>query len=60
TYRLIFEFISEVIRDKYLMFDYLIMDSDYSKFIESKTNKSWKQKNHPKKTLNAAVFIYSK
>ena len=45
TYRLIFEFISEVIRDKYLMFDYSILDSDYVRFIESKTMSSKKLEN---------------
>lgn len=42
TYRLIFEFISEVIREKYLMFDYSIFDSDYVRFIESKMMSSKK------------------
>lgn len=42
TYRLIFEFISEAIRDKYLMFDYSILDSDYVRFIESKMMNSKK------------------
>lgn len=45
TYRVIFEFISEVIRDKYLMFDYSILDSDYIRFIESKTMDSIKLQN---------------
>ena len=42
TYRIIFEFISEVIRDKYLMFDYSILDSDYARFFESKMMNSKK------------------
>ncbi len=42
TYRLLYEFIVEVIRHKYLMFDYLILDSDYVRFIESKTVSSLK------------------
>jgi len=36
TYRLMYEFVLEVIREKYLMFDYTIEPSDYSSFIESK------------------------
>lgn len=36
TYRLIYEFIFEVLREKYLMFDYEILPSDYNSFIESK------------------------
>ena len=50
TYRLIFEFISEVVRDKYLMFDYVIYDSDYAKFIESKTASSEKLQRITEKT----------
>ena len=50
TYRLIFEFISEVVRDKYLMFDYVIYDSDYAKFIESKTASSQKLQSITEKT----------
>ena len=50
TYRLIFEFISEVVRDKYLMFDYVIYDSDYAKFIESKTASSEKLQSITEKT----------
>jgi len=50
TYRLIFEFISEVVRDKYLMFDYAIFDSDYSKFIEAKTASSEKLQSITEKT----------
>ncbi len=36
TYRFIFDFAVEVIRRKYLLFDYEILDSDYEKFFESK------------------------
>jgi len=36
TYRLMYEFVLEVIREKYLMFDYTIEPSDYSSFIDSK------------------------
>jgi hypothetical protein len=36
TYRLIYEFVFEVLRYKYLMFDYEIQSSDYNSFIESK------------------------
>ena len=43
SYRLIFEFISEVVRDKYLMFDYV-------KFIESKTASSEKLQRITEKT----------
>lgn len=50
TYRLLFEFISEVVRDKYLMFDYTIYDSDYVKFIESKTASSQKLQSITDKT----------
>jgi hypothetical protein len=50
SYRLIFEFISEVVRDKYLMFDYAIYDSDYAKFIESKTASSEKLQRITEKT----------
>jgi len=41
-YRLIYEFIVEVVRQKYLMFDYSILDSDYIRFVESKTLSSKK------------------
>lgn len=36
AYRLIYEFVLEVIREKYFMFDYSIEPSDYTSFIESK------------------------
>ena len=36
TYRLIFEFVSEVLRDKVLLFDDQILPSDYTSFFESK------------------------
>jgi hypothetical protein len=36
TYRFIFEFMSEVISKKVLMFDYKILNSDYETFFESK------------------------
>ncbi len=51
TYRLIYEFISEVLREKYLMFDYTIYDSDYAKFIESKIASSPKLQSITEKTL---------
>jgi len=51
TYRLIYEFIAEVIREKYLMFDYTIYDSDYAKFIESKIASSPKLQSVTEKTL---------
>ena len=51
TYRLVFEFISEVLREKYLMFDYTIYDSDYAKFIESKTASSEKLQSITDKTI---------
>lgn len=50
TYRLIYEFIIDVIRDKYLMFDYMILDSDYTRFIESKTASSKKLQSITEKT----------
>jgi predicted transcriptional regulator len=50
TYRLIYEFIVEVIREKYLMFDYLILDSDYIRFIESKMAASMKLQKITQKT----------
>lgn len=50
TYRLIFEFISEVTREKYLMFDYSILDSDYVRFIDSKVMSSNKLQNITEKT----------
>lgn len=59
TYRLLFEFVSEVIRDKYLMFDYSIYDSDYAKFIESKTASSGKLQKITEKTqykLKQVIF----
>jgi len=37
TYRLIYEFVIEVMREKYLLFDYEIQNSDYSSFYESKS-----------------------
>lgn len=36
TYRFIFEFMTEVISKKVLMFDYKILNSDYEAFFESK------------------------
>lgn len=36
TYRFIFEFMTEVISKKVLMFDYKILNSDYESFYESK------------------------
>ena len=36
TYRFIFEFMTEVISKKVLMFDYKILNSDYETFFESK------------------------
>ncbi len=59
TYRLLFEFISEVIRDKYLIFDYSIYDSDYAKFIESKSASSLKLQKITEKTqykLKQVIF----
>lgn len=50
TYRLVYEFIVEVVRDKFLMFDYMILDSDYSRFIESKTASSNKLQSITEKT----------
>jgi len=50
TYRLVYEFVAEVIRDKYLMFDYSILDSDYVRFIESKTASSPKLQGITEKT----------
>lgn len=35
-YRLVYEFIIEVLRDKYLTFNYKIFDHDYENFIRSK------------------------
>ena len=50
SYRLIFEFIVEVMRDKYLMFDYQIYDSDYQSFIDAKTASSSKLQSITDKT----------
>ena len=36
TYRLIYEFVSEVLREKVLLFDDQILPSDYTSFFESK------------------------
>ena len=36
TYRLIYEFVAEVLREKVLLFDNQILPSDYTSFIESK------------------------
>lgn len=36
TYRLIREFIAEVMHDKYYLFDYAVLNSDYVSFLESK------------------------
>ena len=59
TYRLLFEFIAETIREKYLMFDYSIYDSDYAKFIESKTASSTKlQKITDKTTYKIKQVIF--
>lgn len=40
TYRLIREFITEVMRDKYFLFDYELLNSDYVSFIDSKQAQS--------------------
>lgn len=37
TYQFIYDFIVEVIRNKYVLFDNLIYESDYEKFYHSKT-----------------------
>lgn len=37
TYKFIYDFVSEVIRDKILLFDYHLLDSDYERFYESKS-----------------------
>jgi hypothetical protein len=37
TYTFFFDFITEVIRNKYLMFDYIVSESDYIKFFNSKS-----------------------
>jgi len=50
SYRLIFEFIVEVLRDKYLTFDYSILDSDYARFIEAKRANSDKLQKITEKT----------
>lgn len=42
SYRLIFEFLSEIVRVKILTFDYKISNSDYERFIESKRANSEK------------------
>lgn len=36
TYRFIGEFVVEVVRDKFLMFDYVILASDYTRFYNQK------------------------
>jgi len=51
TYRLIFEFIIEVVRDKYLNFEYTIYDSDYNNFLESKKLSSLKLQKITDKTI---------
>lgn len=37
TYAFFFDFINEVVRNKYLMFDYILTDSDYIKFFNAKS-----------------------
>lgn len=37
TYVFFLDFINEVVRNKYLMFDYLLTDSDYIKFFNAKS-----------------------
>lgn len=59
TYRLLYEFIVEVIRQKYLIYDYSILDSDYIRFIESKTASSLKLQKITEKTqykLKQVIF----
>ena len=59
TYRLIYEFIVEVIREKYLLYDYVIYDSDYTKFYESKKLSSPKLQKISQKTeykLKQVIF----
>ena len=37
SYSFLFDFVAEVIRTKYFLFDNLMMDSDYSRFFNSKS-----------------------
>lgn len=37
TYRLIYEFIDEVVRAKWLLFDYILLESDYERFVQAKS-----------------------
>jgi hypothetical protein len=60
TYRLIYEFVLEVLREKYLMFDYSIEPSDYISFIESKEVSSIKLSNISEATsykLQQVMFL---
>lgn len=52
TYRLIFEFVSETLREKYLTFDYSVLNSDYERFIESKRASSIKLQTITEKTIS--------
>lgn len=52
TYRLIFEFVSQTLREKYLTFDYSVLNSDYERFIESKRASSAKLQSITETTIN--------
>lgn len=52
SYRLIYEFLSEVVRVKLLSYDYQILNSDYERFIQAKMASSVKLQSCTESTIN--------
>ena len=52
TYRLIYEFLSEVVKMKLLSYDYQILNSDYERFIQAKMASSAKLQSCTESTIN--------
>lgn len=50
TYRLLYEFTIEVVRQKHLLYDYMLLNSDYQRFIDSKVANSPKLQSITEKT----------
>jgi len=50
SYRLLYEFTIEVVRQKHLLYDYMLLNSDYQRFIDSKVANSPKLQSITEKT----------
>lgn len=60
TYAFFFDFINEVVRNKYLMFDYLLTDSDYIKFFNTKSFTHEELNNISEKTVKKVKQVVFK